>query len=108
MHGTDPKPVPAQRMLDLATRGGAAAIGLEAGHGRLTVGAPADLILVDLEQPRLQPFHSLGQLVHAGSGADVRTVIVGGRLVVHERQLRTMDLDETLERVRSLAGRVGS
>ena len=68
----------------------------------------ADLILVDLEQPRLQPFHSPGQLVHAGSGADVRTVIVGGRLVVHERQLRTMDLDETLERVRSLAGRIGS
>ena len=108
MRGCDPKPVPARRMLDLATRGGAAAIGLDAGHGRLTVGAPADLILVDLEQPRLQPFHSLGQLVHAGSGADVRTVIVGGRLVVHERQLRTMDLDETLERVRSLAGRVGS
>ena len=108
MRGCDPKPVPAQRMLDLATRGGAAAIGLDAGHGRLTVGAPADLILVDLEQPHLQPFHSPGQLVHAGSGADVRTVIVGGRLVVHERQLRTMDLDETLERVRSLAGRVGS
>ena len=108
MRGCDPKPVPARRMLDLATRDGAEAIGLEAGHGRLTVGAPADLILVDLEQPRLQPSHSPGQLVHAGSGADVRTVIVGGRLVVHERQLRTMDLDETLERVRSLAGRVRS
>ena len=108
MRGCDPQPVPARRMLDLATRGGAAAIGLDAGHGRLTVGAPADLILVDLEQPRLQPFHSPEHLVHAGSGADVRTVIVGGRLVVHERQLRTMDLDETLERVRSLAGRVGS
>ncbi len=108
MRGCDPKPVPARRMLDLATRGGAEAIGLDAGHGRLTVGAPADLILVDLEQPHLQPFHSPGQLVHAGSGADVRTVIVGGRLVVHERQLRTMDLDETLERVRSLAGPVGS
>ena len=108
MRGCDPKPVPARRMLDLATRDGAEALGLDTGHGRLTVGAPADLILVDLEQPRLQPSHSPGQLVHAGSGADVRTVIVGGRLVVHERQLRTMDLDETLERVRSLAGRVGS
>jgi 5-methylthioadenosine/S-adenosylhomocysteine deaminase len=108
LRGGDPTPVPARRMLDLATRGGAAALGLDTGHGRLTVGAPADLILVDLEQPRLQPFHSPEQLVHAGSGADVRTVIVGGRLVVHERQLRSMDLDETLERVRSLAGRVGS
>lgn len=108
MRGCNPKPVPARRMLDLATRRGAAAIGLDAGHGRLIKGAPADLILVDLEQPHLQPFHSPGQLVHAGSGADVRTVIVGGRLVVHERQLRTTDLDETLERVRSLAGRVGS
>lgn len=106
LRGDDPAPVPARRLLEIATRGGAAAIGLEADHGRLAPGAPADLILVDLEQPRLQPFHSPGQLVHAGSGADVRTVVVAGRLVVRERQLLTMDLAETLARVRALARRV--
>ena len=106
LRGDDPAPVPARRLLEIATRGGAAAIGLEADHGRLAPGAPADLILVDLEQPRLQPFHSPAQLVHAGSGADVRTVVVAGRLVVRERQLLTMDLAETLARVRALARRV--
>ena len=106
LRGDDPAPVPARRLLEIATRGGAAAIGLEADHGRLAPGAPADLILVDLEQPRLQPFQAPAQLVHAGSGADVRTVVVAGRLVVRERQLLTMDLAETLARVRALARRV--
>ena len=106
LRGGDPAPVAARRLLEVATRGGATAIGLEADHGRLAPGAPADLILVDLEQPRLQPFQAPAQLVHAGSGADVRTVVVAGRLVVRERQLLTMDLAETLARVRALARRV--
>ena len=108
LRGDDPTPVPARRLLEMATRGSAAAIGLEADHGLLAPGAPADLILVDLEQPRLQPFHSPAQLVHAGSGADVRTVVVGGRLVVRERQLLSLDLAETLARVRALALRISS
>ncbi len=46
--------------------------------------------------------------MHAGSGADVRTVVVAGRLVVRERQLLTLDLAETLARVRALARCVSS
>lgn len=102
----EPASIPARQVLDLATRTGAKAIGLPADHGRLTPGAPADLILIDLQQPRLQPCPTLDRLVHAGSGANVRTVIVNGQLVVHERQLRTLDLAETCARVRALAERV--
>ena len=104
IRANDPVAVPARRLLALATSGDA--IGLPANHGRLAPGAPADLITVDLQQPRLKPLHSPDLLVYAGSGADVRTVVVGGRLVVRDRQLLTLDLEETLDRVRRLAARV--
>jgi 5-methylthioadenosine/S-adenosylhomocysteine deaminase len=100
----DPVAIPAQRLLEMVTWGGADALGLGAGHGTLTPGAPADLILVDLQQPHLQPFHSPNLLVYSRAAADVRTVIVNGQLVVDNRELLTIDLRETCRQVRKLAG----
>lgn len=100
---SDPTAVPARQLLRLATWGGAAALGLESGHGTLVPGAPADLILIDRNQPRLQPWHGPDLLVYGGSAACVRSVIVNGRLIVHERRLLTIDLRETCAQVRRLA-----
>jgi 5-methylthioadenosine/S-adenosylhomocysteine deaminase len=102
---SDPVAVPARQLLHMATRGGADALGFATGLGTLLPGAPADLLLVDARHPQLQPLHSANLLVYSGCSAQVRTVIVAGQLVVHDRQLRTMDLDETCRRVRRLAGR---
>jgi len=99
----DSTAVPANRLLEIATWGGADALGLGAGHGTLTRGAPADLILIDLQKPHLQPFHSSNLLVYSGAAADVQTVIVNGQVVVANRTLRTIDLGETCEQVRKLA-----
>ena len=99
----DPVAVPARRILEIATRGGAEVIGGSAGHGLLAPGSPADLILINLQQPHLQPFYSPDLLVYSAGAADVRTVIVNGRLVVHNRHLRTVDLANTLHQVRRLA-----
>jgi len=101
----DPTAVPARSLLETATWRGAEALGLETGHGTLTPGAPADLILIDLRQPQLQPFHSPQLLVYGGAGGCVRTVIVNGKLVVRNRKLSTIDLGETCAQVRRLAGR---
>jgi 5-methylthioadenosine/S-adenosylhomocysteine deaminase len=100
-----PDAVSARRILEIATWGGADALGLGPGHGTLTPGAPADLILIDLHQTHLQPFHSPNLLVYSGPGADVRTVIVNGELVVANRKLLNADLRETCERVREIARR---
>lgn len=100
-----PVAVPARRILEVATWGGAAALGLGPGHGTLTPGAPADLMLIDLHQPHFQPFHSPNLLVYSRPAADVRSVIVNGELVVANRKLRTLDLRETCERVREIARR---
>jgi 5-methylthioadenosine/S-adenosylhomocysteine deaminase len=100
----DPVAIPARRLLEMATWGGADALGLGAGQGTLTPGAPADLILVDLQQPHFQPFHSPNLLVYSRVAADVRTVIVNGQLVVNNRNLLTIDLRETCRQVRKLVG----
>ncbi|WP_310599563.1 amidohydrolase [Desulfobulbus sp.] len=100
---SDPTAVPARQLLRMATWGGAAALGLAEGHGTLRPGAPADLILIDRNRPRLQPWHGPDLLVYGGPGACVRNVIVNGRLVVRERRLQTIDLRETCDRVRRLA-----
>lgn len=96
--------VSAAQTLAMATSAGAEALGLGAGHGVLTTGAVADLILIDLAQPHLQPMHSAGLPVYSGCAADVRTVVVNGRVVVRNRKLLAVDLQETCDRVRRLAG----
>ncbi len=99
--------VPARGLLAMATHGGADALGLPPKLGRIQPGALADLILVDLRQPHLQPFHSPNLLVYSGCGADVQTVIVNGRPVVMNGLLQTMDVQQVKRRVRALAEKAG-
>jgi len=103
LHDLDPVAVPATEVLKLATVNGAAISGFPGHTATLTPGSPADLILIDLQQPHLQPFYNGDILVYAASGADVRTVIIDGRIVMEEGKLLTIDPDEVLQQVRSLA-----
>ncbi len=107
LHRLDPVAVPARAILAMCTAAHPLP-GLPAGLGRLAAGCPADLILVDLHQPHLQPFYNPDLLVYAPAGADVHTVIVDGRIVVQNRSLLTVDLEETMVRVREMAANNGS
>jgi 5-methylthioadenosine/S-adenosylhomocysteine deaminase len=72
----------AHQALELATLGGARAIG-RSDLGRLAPGARADIVLVDLGTPALLPVHDLiSNLVFCNSGANVHTVFVDGRKVL--------------------------
>lgn len=99
----DPTALPAQAVLRMATLGGAEILGLDRKTGSLTPGKDADIILVDIDQPHLLPFYHPDLLVYSGSGSDVTTVIVGGRLVIQDRKILTFDVDETMTEVRKLA-----
>ena len=92
----------AVQVLGCATASGARAIGLDS-IGSILPGRRADLILIDMHQPHLTPFYNQDILVYGASGSDVDTVIVEGKLIMHEKQLLTFDLDEVIERVRKLA-----
>jgi len=105
-HLQDPTSAPARDMLTMTTSLGAQVLGYGNELGRLTPGALADIVLLDTNRPRLTPFYGSELLVYAGSGADVDTVLVNGRVVVRRRRLMTIDLPATLEEVRRLAQRL--
>jgi 5-methylthioadenosine/S-adenosylhomocysteine deaminase len=84
--------------LALATAGGAAALGLAGELGTLRVGAWADLVLVDLSGAHLQPVHDLAAaLLYSARAADVRTVVVQGRVLMRNREHLTLNREEILQ-----------
>lgn len=100
----DPTALPASKVLRMATRNGARALGLEGKVGRIVPGMLADIIVVDFHKPHLTPLYEpVSHLVYAARGADVRHSIIHGRLVMEDRRILTMDVAEVMERARSYA-----
>ena len=91
-----PDALPAGQVLALATLGGAQALGLESEIGSIEVGKCADLIALDLSGPHAQPDDAdlISRIVYSARAADVRHVIVDGRIVVRDGSLKTADRSE--------------
>jgi 5-methylthioadenosine/S-adenosylhomocysteine deaminase len=93
----DPAALPAWEVLRMATVNGAAAIGMEGSLGVVAPGALADLILLDMEKPHLQPLADpLAALVYSAKSSDVHTVWVDGQPVVSGGRLVGLDLEEVM------------
>ena len=91
-----PDALPAPQVLELATLGGARAMGLEAEIGSIEVGKRADLVVLDLAGPHAQPEDAdlVSRIVYSARAADVRHVIVDGRIVVRDGLMKTADVAE--------------
>jgi 5-methylthioadenosine/S-adenosylhomocysteine deaminase len=93
----DPTVMPAWEALRMATIEGAKAIGLGDEIGSLEVGTQADLILVDLKALNLSPVlegpvrNIVPNLVYAGTGHEVKTVMVAGKVLVRDGVVLTAD-----------------
>jgi 5-methylthioadenosine/S-adenosylhomocysteine deaminase len=84
--------------LDLATRQSAATFGLQDSLGSLLPGYRADIVLIDVRKPHLQPMHDLAAaLVLSVKSSDVTTVLVDGRVLVENGRLTTIDTDAAAE-----------
>lgn len=94
----------AQMALKMATRKGAHALGLGDKIGTLEVGKRADLIILNLNEPNMQPLHSISsQLVYATTGREVQTVVVNGQVLVrdgHSLRQNKLDLFDRLKSYR--------
>ncbi|MGR8918073.1 MAG: TRZ/ATZ family hydrolase [Gammaproteobacteria bacterium] len=105
----DPCALPAAAALTMATLGGARALGLEDRIGSIVPGKLADLVAVDLGGLASQPLYDpLSQLVYASQRAQVTDVWVGGRRVVEDGQLRTLDVADIERSARAWAARIAA
>jgi len=105
----DPTALPASQVVSLAVDGGAAALGMGDRIGRLAPGYRADLILLDLDRPNLQPlYRPRSHLVYAATGREVKTVIVDGRILMEDGRLTCLDLEETMSRMRTISNSIKS
>lgn len=91
----DPEAVTAREALTMATIGGARVLGLDHMIGTLDPGKQADIIIVDLRQPHLEPLYNpISQLVYCARGSDVRDVIIAGRQIVRNHSLCAPGYDD--------------
>ena len=107
-HATkDPTAVPANTALDLATIGGARALGMERLIGSLEAGKRADLITVSMSAPRQTPLYDpISHIVYVTRGDDVRTTIVNGKILMKDRQVRTLNRPTVIAEANALAAKV--
>jgi 5-methylthioadenosine/S-adenosylhomocysteine deaminase len=104
-HAThDPTALPAAQALDLATVGGAAALGMGALIGSLEAGKRADIITVSVGASRQTPLYDpVSHLVYVTRGDDVQNTIVNGRVLMRNRRVRTLDRLAVLAAANQLA-----
>lgn len=88
----DPTVLPAYKVLEIATINGAKALGIDSEVGSLEVGKKADLIMIDLQKPHLNPhFDLIATLVYSASGSDVKHVMCNGEWLMRDNQILTFD-----------------
>jgi len=97
----DPLALNAKSVVEMATIDGARALHMEKQIGSLEPGKKADVILISLDEPNAVPMYDVyAQIAYALKGSDVETVIIGGRVVMRERKLLTIDEPKVLEKAR--------
>lgn len=93
--------IPPEKALEMATIQGARALMWDAEIGSLEAGKKADVIVVEVRQSNWVPLHDwslVPTLVYSGDGRDVVTSIIDGRVVMEDRKILTVDVDDVLER----------
>ncbi|MFZ2630484.1 MAG: amidohydrolase [Desulfosalsimonadaceae bacterium] len=104
---SDPTVMSARTVVRMATIMGARAIGLGDRIGSLEPGKQADIIIIDTRKPHLTPmYHPESHLVYAVRGADVRDVLVGGRVLVRDYRPVDLDVADILSRAVEIGARV--
>ena len=97
----DPEALPAKQAFEMATIGGARALGLDKEIGSVETGKRADLITIDLDVPNAVPMYDVySQLVYALKGGNVQDVVVNGREVVRDRRCLTLDRQAVMAKAR--------
>ena len=94
--------------LRMATEGSARVLGFDTLIGRLTRGYKADVVLLDLGHINMIPLNDpINQIVNAEDGGAVHTVMVGGRVIVQNRRLVSLDMARLAAQAEAAVERLG-
>jgi 5-methylthioadenosine/S-adenosylhomocysteine deaminase len=105
----DPLALNAKSVVEMATIDGARALHMEKEIGSLEAGKKADLILISLNEPNAVPMYEIyAQIAYSLKGSDVATVIIGGKIVMQDHLLLTVDERKVLEKAREYGRSVKS
>ena len=103
----DPTVMDAVTVLKMATIDGAKSLGLQDIIGSLEVGKKADVIIIDTRKPHLIPvYNPVSHIVYAAKGSDVQDVIVDGKVLLKNRKLLTVDMEDILGKVADIASHI--
>jgi len=94
----DPTLLPAEQALRMATVEGAKALLWGQQIGSIDVGKEADLAIVNFRKPHLYPlFNEVSHIVYSSRAADVDTVLIRGRIIMENREVKTVNVEKVLE-----------
>lgn len=97
----DPSAVPAHTALQMATLNGARALGIDSFTGSLTPGKEADIVAIDLDVLETQPLYDpVSQIVYSSSRNQVTDVWIGGKQVLENRELLTINEEQVRQKAK--------
>ncbi len=105
----DPLALNAKAVVEMATIDGARALHMDREIGSLEPGKKADLILISLDEPNAVPMYDIyAQIAYALKGSDVETVVIGGRVVMRNRKLLTVNEEAAMAKAREYKKTIGA
>src|SRR6267378_2359873 len=106
---SNPLALGAKAVVEMATIDGARALHMEREIGSLEAGKKADIILIGLDAPNAVPMYDVyAQLAYALKQCDVETVVIGGRLVMREKKVLTVDEAAVIAKAREYKNKIES
>jgi 5-methylthioadenosine/S-adenosylhomocysteine deaminase len=104
----DAQAVSAREGFAMATKNGAAAMG-RSDIGEIKPGNAADLAILDLDRPNMQPMNEpVSALAYSANGSEVETVIINGRILMENGEFLTIDAEKAVYEVNKICERIGA
>jgi 5-methylthioadenosine/S-adenosylhomocysteine deaminase len=107
IYRVDPRALGAEGALEMATIEGARALHMEKEIGSLEVGKKADFITLTLDVPNAEPIYDIyTQIVYALKASEVESVVVGGKTLLKDGKLTTVDQERAIAKAKEYAKQV--
>ncbi len=102
----DPTVLNAREVVKMATVNAAKALGADDRVGSLEIGKKADIITINLDKPHLMPIYDpYSHLVYCANSGDVNDVVINGKIIMRNREVKTIDEERISNEVSKFKGK---